>query len=124
MVFDHRDDDPADPSGTQVPAGGMLPFEGLVEAAAREVREETGLDDLAYVDQVGFVELGLDEPGGPSMTTYVHLRATEGGQDSWDHTVVGDGDDAGMVFRCRWERLPLTVDLADGQDQFLSALPG
>ncbi len=122
LVFDHRDDNPDDPSGTQIPAGGMLPFEALVEAAVREIREETGLDDLAYVDQVGFVELGLDEPGGPSMTTYVHLAAPAGGPESWEHTVVGDGSDSGMVFSCRWEKLPLTVDLAGGQGQFLAAL--
>ncbi len=122
LVFDHRDDDPDDPSGTQIPAGGMLPFEALVDAAAREIREETGLDDLVYVDQVGFAERGLDEPGGPSMTTYVHLSAPHGGPDSWEHTVVGDGGDSGMVFSCRWEKLPLTVDLAGGQGQFLAAL--
>jgi len=124
LVFDHRDDDPDDPSGTQIPAGGMLPFEALVEAAARETGEETGLSELTYAGQVGFVELGLDDPGGPSMTTYVHLVAAAGGPDAWEHAVDGDGEDAGMVFRCRWERLPLTLELAGDQGRFLDALPG
>ena len=49
LVFDHRDDDPDDPSGTQIPAGGMLPFEAIVDAAAREIEEETGLADTTFV---------------------------------------------------------------------------
>ena len=122
LVFDHRDDDLDEPSGTQIPAGGMLPFEALVDAALRETGEETGLGDLTFVGQVGFIELGLDDPGGPSMTTYVHLVAADDGPDSWEHTVIGVGDDAGMVFSCRWERLPLAVDLAGSQGQFLEAL--
>jgi 8-oxo-dGTP pyrophosphatase MutT (NUDIX family) len=119
LVFEHADDDPADPSGVQIPAGGMLPFEGIVEAAVREVNEETGLDDLTFVEQLGGVELGLSEPGGPSMTTYVHLTAPSDGHATWEHTVGGDGEDAGMSFLCRWEPLPLAIQLAGGQDVYL-----
>src|SRR4051794_32092713 len=46
LVFDHVDDDPDNPPGTQIPAGGMLPFEGIEAAAAREAAEETGLSGL------------------------------------------------------------------------------
>ena len=128
LVFDHLDDDPTDPSGTQIPAGGMTPFEALADAALREVREETGVDGLRFVGQVGAVELGLDEPGGPSMTTYVQLSMADSeantGPAEWDHTVTGDGGDAGLVFRCRWAPLPLTLELAGGQGQFLAAITG
>ncbi len=123
LVFDHRDDQPDDPSGTQVPAGGMGRFEAIIDAAAREVEEETGIVDTTYVGQVGFVELGLDEPGGPSMTTYVHLRTPSDGPDAWEHTVGGDGEDGGLVFLCRWEPLPLGLELAGGQGRFLDAVP-
>ena len=122
LVFDHRDDEPDNPSGTQVPAGGMLRFESIVDAAARETEEETGLVDTTFVGQVGMVELGLDEPGGPSVTTYVHLTAPNDGPDDWEHTVTGDGMDGGMVFLCRWEPLPLGFDLAAGQGAFLAAV--
>lgn len=122
LVFDHRDDEPGDPSGTQIPAGGMLPFEAIVDAAARETEEETGVVDTTYLGQVGFVELGLDDPGGPSMTTYVHLTTPTDGPDSWEHTVGGEGEDGGMVFVCRWEALPLGLELAGGQGRFLDAL--
>ena len=40
FVFDHRDHPEA---GTQVPAGGVEPGEAVVDAAIREVEEETGL---------------------------------------------------------------------------------
>lgn len=119
LVFDHAEDDPADPSGTQIPAGGMARFEAAADAARREVEEETGLVGVTYVDQVGYVELGLNEPGGPAMTTFVHLAAPDGGASSWDHTVSGDGEDAGLVFRCRWEPLPLGFTLAGDQGRFL-----
>ena len=122
LVFDHRDDTPDDPSGTQIPAGGMLPFEALVDAAAREIEEETGLAETSFVEQVGFVELGLDEPGGPSMTTYVHLTTPSDGPNAWEHTVGGGGEDGGMVFLCRWEPLPLAFDLAADQGQFLDVV--
>lgn len=123
LVFDHRDDDPALPSGTQVPAGGMLPFEGIEDAASREVDEETGLIGLTFVGQLGGVELGLDDPGGPAMTTYVHLTAPTDDRTEWEHVVTGDGEDAGMTFECRWEPLPLGFELAAGQGVFLDQLP-
>jgi ADP-ribose pyrophosphatase YjhB (NUDIX family) len=119
LVFEHVDDDPDNPSGIKIPAGGMLTFEAIETASIREVNEETGLEELTYVEQLGGVELGLTDPGGPSMTTYVHLTAPSEGASSWDHTVMGDGDDAGMTFACRWEPLPLTIELAGGQDVFL-----
>lgn len=122
LVFDHVDDDPADPSGTQVPAGGMEPFEALADAALRETMEETGLDSAAFVGQVGFVELGLRDPGGPSVTTFVQLVAPGGGEPTWDHAVTGEGADAGLAFRCRWEPLPLQVGLEDDQGRFLDSL--
>ena len=131
LVFDHADDDPANPSGLQVPAGTMLPFESVAAAAEREVAEETGLHGLEYVGQLGARELGLNDEGGPAVTNFVHLVVpvtAPGGpvesREEWDHTVTGDGEDAGMTFRCRWERLPLELELAGGQGSFLAQLTG
>ena len=123
LVFEHRDDDPDDPSGIQVPAGGMSTFEGIEDAASREVDEETGLIGLTFVRQLGGVEAGLDDPGGPSMTTYVHLVAPTDDRFEWEHQVTGDGEDAGMTFECRWEPLPLGFELAGGQGVYLDQLP-
>lgn len=135
-MFEHADDDPASASGVQVPAGGMQPFESLADAAIREVAEETGLTGLTYVDQIGYVERGLGDVGGPAVVNFVHLEAATdvsgsaaandgaGGTDgsSWEHTVTGEGEDAGLIFRCRWEPLPLREQLAADQGAFLDSL--
>ena len=123
LVFEHGDDDPLHPSGVQVPAGGMATYEGIEEAALRETEEETGLKGLTFVDQLGGQERGLDDPDGAAMTTFVHLWAAGGGLDAWRHAVVGEGEDSGLVFRCRWEPLPLDFELAGGQGEFLDTLP-
>lgn len=122
LVFEHADDDPLDPSGVQVPAGGTATYEGIETAALREVEEETGLQGLNFVDQLGGQERGLDDPDGAAMTTFVHLRALAGGEDFWEQSVVGEGEDNGLVLRCRWEPLPLDFELAGGQGEFLDAL--
>jgi 8-oxo-dGTP pyrophosphatase MutT (NUDIX family) len=124
LVFDQVDDDPAQPSGCQVPAGGMAPFEAVEAAAAREVAEESGLTGLTFDRQLGAVELGLHDDGGPSVTTYVHLTAPHDGDATWEHVVTGEGEDAGLRFRLRWEPLPLAVELAGGQGVYLDRISG
>jgi 8-oxo-dGTP pyrophosphatase MutT (NUDIX family) len=123
LVFEHTEDDPSNPAGVQVPAGAMLPFESLRDAATREVAEETGVTSLTYVDQVGFAERGLADPDGAGVDNYAHLLATAAdAAGTWEHRVTGDRVDAGMTFRCWWEPLPLTIPLADGQGAFLDRL--
>ncbi len=121
LVFEHVDD-VADPSRVQVPAGQMATFEAVEGAALREVEEESGLIGLRFERRLGSVELGLQESGGPSVTTYVHLTAPDDGAPSWEHTVSGDGEDRGLTFSWRWERLPLTVDFAAGQAAYLDSI--
>jgi ADP-ribose pyrophosphatase YjhB (NUDIX family) len=124
LVFEHIDDDPGKPAGIQIPGGGKDTYEPIVDAAPRETGEETGLRGLEFVEQLGIQERALHDPDGPSITTFVHLRAPADGVDQWEHTVVADADreDSGMVFRCRWETLPLEVELVSEQAQFLDRL--
>jgi hypothetical protein len=42
----------------------------------------------------------------------------------WQHQVSGDGQDAGMTFCCRWELLPLGLELAGGQGVYLDRITG
>jgi ADP-ribose pyrophosphatase YjhB (NUDIX family) len=127
LVYERVDGDPTAPAEIQIPTGGKDTYEAIVEAAYRETEEETGLRGLEFVDQLGIQERGLHDPGGPSVTTFVHVRAPSDGVDQWEHTVAADDDreDTGVVFRCRWEFLPLKVELAPEQAQFLDRLdPG
>ncbi len=102
LVFDHRDHRDA---GTQVPAGGVLDGEGLVDAAVREVREETGLELDARPVLLGTHE-HLDGLGRGSLSHYFRVDAPHGVPRSWEHVVAGEGDDAGLVFLCRFEPDP------------------
>jgi 8-oxo-dGTP pyrophosphatase MutT (NUDIX family) len=122
LVFEHADDNPADPSGVQIPAGGMLPFEAIDQAAQREVEEESGLTNVTFQRQLGSVELGLNDEGGPSVTTFVHLTVASGGPPSWTHTVTGQGDDNALTCDWRWEPYPPSFELAAGQGVYLDWL--
>jgi 8-oxo-dGTP pyrophosphatase MutT (NUDIX family) len=100
LVFDHRDYSEA---GTQVPAGRTDPSETLEQCLLRELHEEAGIEGARIVRELGTwntryenhaFEVRIDD----------HAAA-----DTWEHVVHGDGDDAGLVFRYRWE--PVRADL-------------
>lgn len=55
----------------------------------------------------------------PRRTTFFLLRAPADTPDAWHHRVRGDGADAGLVFACRSEPLPLRQPLAGAQDTWL-----
>ncbi|WP_245681608.1 NUDIX hydrolase [Actinomadura kijaniata] len=116
LVFDHVGMPQA---GTQVPAGGVRPGEGLERAVLREVAEETGLLTASVVRRIAVEDKPHPDTRQPRRTTYFHLRAPATTEDAWHHTVRGDGGDAGLVFACRFLSLPLGWPLADGQDAWL-----
>jgi hypothetical protein len=62
LVFDHISMPGA---GTQVPAGGVKPGEGLEEAVLREVAEETGLLTVTVVRQIAVED--KPHPGGSTL---------------------------------------------------------
>jgi 8-oxo-dGTP pyrophosphatase MutT (NUDIX family) len=102
LVFDHRDDLRA---GTQVPAGRLDPGETLEQGLLRELHEEAGIERARIVRE-------LVQPAWPTKyenhAFEVHIEGDEAA-DTWDHVVHGDGDDAGLVFRYRWQ--PVRHDL-------------
>ena len=115
LVFDHQDDPSA---GTQVPAGRLDPNETLVECLLRELDEEAGIDD-------GVVVRELPRPDWPSRyENHAFEVRSPGyeGADTWEHVVHGDGDDAGLVFRYRWERVRRDLLLFNRVDPILESL--
>ena len=102
LVFDHRDHPEA---GTQVPAGGVHRDEGLIEAAIREVHEETGVRLDAEPTLLGTHE-HLDGLGQPALSHFFRADAPERLPRVWQHIVSGDGEDAALVFDCRFDPSP------------------
>ena len=118
LVFDHRDHPEA---GTQVPAGRLEPDEDLEAGLLRELEEEAGLSDARIVRR--FATFGPRElPHGRAYTNHAYELEAPGARDEWEHTVVGDGDDAGLVFRYRWVALDPKPTLWGTSDPVLAKL--
>jgi 8-oxo-dGTP diphosphatase len=102
LVFAHRDHPEI---GVQVPAGRLESNEELEAGLRREIEEEAGLTKIRIVRELpGF------ENHYPSRYENhgFHVVLDEEAPDEWEHVVVGQGDDAGLVFRYLW--VPLEPD--------------
>jgi 8-oxo-dGTP diphosphatase len=120
LVFDHRDHPRA---GTQVPAGRLDRGETLEDGLRRELHEEAGLDRVRIRAEIaGPTEFDRHFPGSKYANHVFHVEAEEELPDEWEHVVFGDGDDAGLVFRYRWERIRDDLLLWGRRDPFLSLL--
>jgi 8-oxo-dGTP diphosphatase len=115
LVFDHRDDPSA---GTQVPAGRLDPGETLEQCLLRELDEEAGIADAVIVRELSRPE----RPTRYENHAFEVRTAGRAGADTWDHVVHGDGDDAGLVFRYRWERVRPGLLLFNRIDPILEEL--
>jgi 8-oxo-dGTP pyrophosphatase MutT (NUDIX family) len=115
-VFEHRDMPEA---GVQVPAGRLDPDETLHEGLARELAEETGIRarprrELGHVTR-------RQGAFGVFESHYVHCE-TDDARHAWDHVVERSGDDAGLIFACRFVSLDAVPPLAGRQGEFLHLL--
>jgi 8-oxo-dGTP diphosphatase len=102
LVFE----DPEHPHmGVQVPAGRLDPDEELEAGLLREIEEEAGLRNARIVREIP----GFEDHYPSRYENYgFHVVLEEEAPDEWEHVVVGQGDDAGLVFRYRW--VPLEPD--------------
>jgi 8-oxo-dGTP pyrophosphatase MutT (NUDIX family) len=115
LVFTHRD---VPEAGLQVPAGTVEPGEDLEVALHREILEETGLRGAVLVRKLA----AHVEPSWDQTRHVYQLQAPSDTPERWDHEVTGNGEDAGLVFRYRWEAIDPAPGLAGGQGQWLALL--
>jgi 8-oxo-dGTP diphosphatase len=117
LVFDHADHPRA---GTQVPAGRVDPGETLEQCLHRELYEEAGIERARIVREL---EVVGDWVARSRYENHAFEVVPEGElRETWDHVVLGDGDDAGLVFRYRWERVRPDLRLFNRPDPVLEQL--
>jgi 8-oxo-dGTP pyrophosphatase MutT (NUDIX family) len=80
--------------------------EDLIEAVLREVHEETGVGLDAEPTLLGTHE-HLDAIGHPAASHFFRVDAPDGIPRAWQHVVTGNGEDAGLLFDCRFDPAPL-----------------
>jgi 8-oxo-dGTP diphosphatase len=117
LVFDHADEPRA---GTQVPAGRVDPGETLEQCLHRELYEEAGIEQARIVRELEVVGEWVEHSRYENHAYEVALE--EDAAEGWDHVVRGDGDDAGLVFRYRWEPIRADLRLFNRRDPVLDQL--
>jgi ADP-ribose pyrophosphatase YjhB (NUDIX family) len=115
LVFEHVG---LPEAGVQVPAGTVEPDEAIETALHRELAEESGLTGLTVIAALGSFP---DRVWNVRRHVY-HLAAPPDAPDSWEHTVHGDGEDAGFRFRYSWRLVTGIDELAGAQHQWLDRL--
>jgi 8-oxo-dGTP pyrophosphatase MutT (NUDIX family) len=114
LVFRNLDE----PEGFEVPKGAVNPGETFEEGARRELFEETGLENLAVLAELGTTWYGDEEQ------RFFHFAAPSGVPARFAHTVTGCDGDAGEVYNLQFLPIDdhLTARLVQGSDAFVAAL--
>jgi 8-oxo-dGTP pyrophosphatase MutT (NUDIX family) len=107
-----------EPGGFEVPKGAVNSGETFHEGARRELFEETGLENLAVLAELGTTWYGNEEQ------RFFHFAAPSGIPARFAHTVTGRGGDAGEVYNLRFLPIDdgLAARLVQGSDAFVAVL--
>jgi 8-oxo-dGTP pyrophosphatase MutT (NUDIX family) len=114
LVFRSLDE----PEGFEVPKGAVNPGETFEEGARRELFEETGLENLAVLAELGTTWYSDEEQ------RFFHFAAPDSVPARFTHAVTGCDGDAGEVYDLRLLSIDdrLAVRLVQGSDAFVDTL--
>jgi 8-oxo-dGTP pyrophosphatase MutT (NUDIX family) len=107
--------------GREVPAGRLAHSESLEEGLRRELEEETGLAGIRIVGELPAFEATYENFCENHAFHVVVEGETPG---FWEHRVLGDGADSGLVHVCSWVPLEPELKLWRNEgDPMLAKLP-
>lgn len=105
----------------QLPGGGIEMGESIEAALHREIYEESGLINLPIVRKLGVCERCWLDTRFTARRHYFLLEAPAATPEQWEHTVHGNGKDAGFRFSYFWHRPTIDFILAGGARSFLNS---
>lgn len=107
-----------DEPGYEVPKGSVEPGESLEEAVHREVYEESGIEGLRIIKELGKTLWGDEEQH------FFLAEAPSTVADVFEYQVTGEGIDRGFWYRYRWLEIErgLEEKLVQGCDRFVAEL--
>ncbi|HSP20959.1 MAG TPA: NUDIX domain-containing protein [Planococcus sp. (in: firmicutes)] len=121
LVFSHKGEPEA---GLQVPGGTIEEGEMLIDALYREVQEETGLprNVLEFEGKIHKYTYYPENQDKAYERNIFHFAYTGEPIESWEHTIVSDGQDNGRTFQFHWEPIDNLPKLAAEQDAAIELL--
>jgi ADP-ribose pyrophosphatase YjhB (NUDIX family) len=106
-------------AGIQVPGGTVDFGEDLTTALHREIEEESGLQLLSSEQLITSKPYLHPEKQELQLRHFFLLETVQQLPGAWNHRVVGNGLDCGLVFCYTWYDLHAVPSLAASQDEAL-----